>query len=563
MFLNESMIHDPNGPNPEKREAAAPDSVLLRRYAEQRDEAAFAAVVARHIDLVYAAALRRTGGDAHRARDVAQQVFIGVARNAATLALHAALTGWLYTTTRNAAFNLMRDEIRRREYEAAAQSAALLHHAPAHDEAWARLRPTLDQAMDELGAADREAVLWRYFEGKPLAEIGRRLRVSESAARMRADRALDRLRAVLVQRGLTSTTTALAAVLSANAAGAAPAGLAAAVSTTALAHAGGVVAPAAWLTLMNLTKAKTGLGVLAALVLGLAVHEQFALREAQARHATASADLASLQQSVDAWERARPSAPVPPTTNLPTAPASAANAGTATTAATTAQAGDDALEPLRDTFRRRWALDRSNPEYQQLGIDLRKREVSRTYGALYRQLGLPSEKIARFEAAMAERDVAANDLIAAARAQRLAFDDPVVRSLDREAQVKLETALHALFDSAEYDRYTRYSQTTQLRTEITEWMAAALQPTATPLTGVQAEDLTNLLARHSPLDREGRRNPSELEWPALLAEARSLLATAQWEMLAGVESQQTWRRSFSQAIGQIDAPAPAAKPTAR
>ena len=88
------------------------DATLLRRYAEEKSEAAFAEFVRRHIDLVYAAALRRTG-DAHRAKDVAQHVFATVARNARSLARHAMLGAWLHTATRNAALNLMISEQRR------------------------------------------------------------------------------------------------------------------------------------------------------------------------------------------------------------------------------------------------------------------------------------------------------------------------------------------------------------------------------------------------------------------------------------------------------------------
>src|SRR5271169_5586876 len=49
------------------------DAALLRSYADEGSEAAFAELVRRHVDLVYGAALRRTGGDPHRAADVAQQ----------------------------------------------------------------------------------------------------------------------------------------------------------------------------------------------------------------------------------------------------------------------------------------------------------------------------------------------------------------------------------------------------------------------------------------------------------------------------------------------------------
>jgi len=49
---------------------------LLRRYAETRDEKAFAALVEQTLPLVYPAALRQLDGAAHRAQDVTQTVFV-------------------------------------------------------------------------------------------------------------------------------------------------------------------------------------------------------------------------------------------------------------------------------------------------------------------------------------------------------------------------------------------------------------------------------------------------------------------------------------------------------
>ena len=76
------------------------DSQLLRRYDEDHSESAFAELVARHIDLVYSAALRQLKGDTHLAQDVAQTVFADLARKARSVSRHGVLTGWLYQATR-------------------------------------------------------------------------------------------------------------------------------------------------------------------------------------------------------------------------------------------------------------------------------------------------------------------------------------------------------------------------------------------------------------------------------------------------------------------------------
>jgi hypothetical protein len=88
--------------------------------------------------------------------------------------------------------------------------------------------------MAELNAEERAAVLLRFFESKELKDVGLALGVSEDAARMRVNRALEKLRDLLAGRGITSAPEALGAALCAHAVQGAPAGLAASLSTAAL-----------------------------------------------------------------------------------------------------------------------------------------------------------------------------------------------------------------------------------------------------------------------------------------------------------------------------------------
>src|SRR5688572_17736428 len=211
------------------------DAVLLRRYADKGAEDAFTELVRRHVDLVFAAALRRTGGDAHRAADVAQQVFITLARDARTLCRHTVLAAWLHTATRNAALNLMISEQRRRIREHTALSLETIVAASEPNPDWDRVRPVLDAAIDELPEPDRAAVVLRFLQRQPFSAIGAALRTSEDAARMRTDRALDKLRAVLERRGITSTAAALATIVSSQPLVSAPAGLSAVLAAKSLA----------------------------------------------------------------------------------------------------------------------------------------------------------------------------------------------------------------------------------------------------------------------------------------------------------------------------------------
>lgn len=236
------------------------DTELLRRYADENAQEAFAELVRRHLDFVYSAALRQLNGDAHLAADAAQLVFTDLARKAGALAGHRVLAGWLFTSTRFAAAKLVRGEQRRRGREQEAFRMETINRddaSPPLD--WERVRPVLDAALGELNAADREAILLRFFEGRDYARIGASLNVNDNTARMRVDRALDKLRGELARRGITSTSAALAAALTGHSVVAAPAGLAATITGAALAGVGAATAGLTGATFMSITKVQVGL----------------------------------------------------------------------------------------------------------------------------------------------------------------------------------------------------------------------------------------------------------------------------------------------------------------
>lgn len=229
-------MNEPYAPAADRAEnTPIEDAELLRRYAEGGAENAFAELVRRRIDLVYSVALRQTGGDRHRAEDATQAVFTDLARKARALAARPVLVGWLHRSAQFAAAGLVRAEQRRQTREREAHTMETLNDPP-RDADWQKLRPVLDEALNEIDERDRDAILLRFFDGRPFAEIGARLRLTENAARMRVERALDQLAAALAKRGITSTTAALGAVIAQQVSAAAPAGLATAVAGSALAQ---------------------------------------------------------------------------------------------------------------------------------------------------------------------------------------------------------------------------------------------------------------------------------------------------------------------------------------
>jgi RNA polymerase sigma factor (sigma-70 family) len=204
-----------------------PDSELLRRYAKEGNETAFAEVVRRHTDLVYSAALRIVR-DAALAQDVTQSVFTKLARMAGALGGYPTPIGWLHTTTRHTAINAVRAETRRRAREHEAFTMQSISSTP--DANWEQLRPILDEAVGQLRERDRQAVLLRFFNGLSFQEVGAVIGLTEDSAQKCVDRALEKLRVWFARRGVTVSSALLATAMSANSVQAAPVGLAADVA---------------------------------------------------------------------------------------------------------------------------------------------------------------------------------------------------------------------------------------------------------------------------------------------------------------------------------------------
>jgi len=245
------------------------DMDLLQEFARHNSEAAFAALVQSHINLVYSVALRYTAnpGDA---QDVTQAVFIILARKADRLNERTVLTGWLYETTRLTAAGWLRTQKRRQAREQEAYMQSTLDQASA-DNLWRQLAPHLEAAMSRLNARERTLLALRYYENKTGAEAAALLGIREEAAHKRTARALEKLRNIFTKHGINSTTTMLAGAISANSVLAAPVGLAKTISATA---AKGATVAASTMTLvkgtikiMTYAKLKLAIGIAAGILL--------------------------------------------------------------------------------------------------------------------------------------------------------------------------------------------------------------------------------------------------------------------------------------------------------
>src|SRR5262245_48277329 len=178
--------------------ADAPDGELLRRFAQHKDEPAFAEILRRHGPLVLGVC-RRILGDVHAADDAFQATFVQLAKRASSIRCDGSLAGWLHTVARRVAIVARRGEQRRRPREAAARKPE--EKAP-EDMTWRELREVLDGELARLPEEYRLPLILCYLEDRPQAEAAERLGWPLPTLRGRLERGRQRLRRRLTRFGL-------------------------------------------------------------------------------------------------------------------------------------------------------------------------------------------------------------------------------------------------------------------------------------------------------------------------------------------------------------------------
>jgi RNA polymerase sigma factor (sigma-70 family) len=291
-------------PVPIYLETMTSDLELLQNYARNKSEESFAALVNRHLNLVYSAAFRQVRSP-QLAEEVAQSAFTDLARNASKLRPDTILPAWLYQVTRRTAIDVVRREGRRQLREQIATEMNTMNVTAAD---WTQIGPLLDEAMDALDATDRAAVLLRYFENKSLREVGATLGTSDDAAQKRVSRAVERLREFFAKHGVTVGASGLVVVISGNAIQAAPIGLAVTISAAAV-LAGTTLATTATATA---TKAiamtalqKTIIGAALAAAVGTGIYEARQVSNLRSQVQTLQQQQAPLAEQVEQLTRDR------------------------------------------------------------------------------------------------------------------------------------------------------------------------------------------------------------------------------------------------------------------
>lgn len=489
------------------------DMQLLRQYAATRSEEAFAALVSRHVNLVYSAALRQVRNP-HYAEEIVQAVFLILAQKCRGLRPGVVLSGWLYQTARLASANFLRGEQRRQRREQEAYMQSSLHEGSS--KSWPQVAPLLDEAIARLNEKDRNAVVMRYFEDKEMREIAAALGASEDAAKMRLSRALEKLRSFFARRGVSLTAGGLGALISEFSVQAAPTGLAASVASGVC---GGSAFAASTLTLtkgtltmMAWTKINIGIAAVAVAAVAYQWHEASAAnrKAADLQQQLDRQTEVSRQQQAQAQElQGRNTALQQQMASLFSAQSAAphASAGIGAEAALAKAGGNQAGGGISGTALEKFFKD---PAMKKMMEDQQKTFIKNEYGDLVKQLKLTPAQADQFFTLLADQQASNMD-----RGFKIMSGGASAAEIGKAAQDSMasnDAQMRALLGDDGFAQYKDYSESLVDRTLLNQMLPSFSDD---PLTSDQQKQLLQIMrtARQSsspvPGQAEAPANPGD------------------------------------------------------
>jgi RNA polymerase sigma-70 factor (ECF subfamily) len=172
------------------------DRKLARLVIRRRDEAAFRLLYQKHTSSLYALVLRLLGGRESEAQDLIQETWIRACRKLPGFRWESSLRTWLTSI----ALNLVREAVRRRGRETAAESqSALSETAEPISRPFDRM--DLERAIAGLPDGYRQVLVLCDVEGYTHEETGRLLGIAPGTSKSQLFHARRAMRTLLNDRG--------------------------------------------------------------------------------------------------------------------------------------------------------------------------------------------------------------------------------------------------------------------------------------------------------------------------------------------------------------------------
>jgi RNA polymerase sigma factor (sigma-70 family) len=184
------------------------DRQLLLRYARDRDELSFAALVRRHAGLVMGVCCRLLKCT-QDAEDAFQATFFVLARKAHAIRWRDSIASWLFEVAHRLALKSRTEMARRDVHER--QAAKTMRVENARERSLEELSTVLDQELRNLPERYRLPLLLCYLEGQTRDQAARQMGLSLRTLHRRLERGLTLLRARLTARDLTLSSVLLSA----------------------------------------------------------------------------------------------------------------------------------------------------------------------------------------------------------------------------------------------------------------------------------------------------------------------------------------------------------------
>jgi len=193
------------------------DAQLLTSFIDQKEEAAFDAIVRRHGPMVFGVC-RRVVGNHHDAEDAFQATFLVLARKASSVRPREKLVNWLHGVALRTAVKAKATISKRRGREK--QVTEMPEPQAAQQDQWHDLQPLLDQELNGLPENYRMPILLCDLEGKTIKEATKQLGWPQGTLAGRLARGRKLLARRLANRGVVLSAGSLVSVVSQNVASA-------------------------------------------------------------------------------------------------------------------------------------------------------------------------------------------------------------------------------------------------------------------------------------------------------------------------------------------------------